>query len=214
MDVPEEWKDAAEEVRAHLCAIRGGAPFLSPADVLVLLRWLEGGVPVAAVLLAIERAAEARRKARGKTPLSLVAAKRHLGRPIAGVFHRARPPRGGEEPLAPLVRTLRAVPSATDREARERLEAALLGIPGRDDEAQRKALAAVRAFLDEAWAALGDEGRARLRDEAAAGLGDLLHLVDEGTARALVEEAARDGLRRGYPALTAASIRELCGDDD
>ena len=34
-------RDAVEEVRAHLVSIRGGAPFLSPADAWQLLEWLD-----------------------------------------------------------------------------------------------------------------------------------------------------------------------------
>jgi hypothetical protein len=211
-DVPAAWADAAEEVRAHLCALRGGAPFLSPMDAWQLVRWLEEGVPVGAILLALERAAEARRKARSRTPLSLAAAKRHLGRPVAGAFAKERPPRGGEPPLAPLVRALKAVPTGTDRAARDVLERALLAVDGRGEDAERQALSAVRTFLEDAWRALGEAGRKALADEARDELGDLLGLVDAGTADALVEETARDRLRRRYPALTAATLRELCGE--
>jgi hypothetical protein len=211
-DVPEAWQLAAEEVRAHLCALRGGAPFLSPMDAWQLVRWLEEGVSVAAILLAMERAAEARRRSRSRTPLSLGAVKRHLGRPTRGAFAKELPPRGGEPPLAPLVRALRAVPLGADREARGALDAALLAIEGRGEEAERRALAAARTFLEAAWQAEGPAGRAALADEARVELGDLLGLVEEGTAAALVEETARDRLRGRYPALTAATLRELCGD--
>jgi hypothetical protein len=213
-DVPDGWTEAAEEVRAHLCALRGGAPFLSPMDAWQLVRWLEEGVSVAAILLALERAADARRRSRSRTPLSLVAARRHLGRPVAGAFARALPSRRAEPPLAALVRALRAVPIGTDRAARAALEPALLEISGRGEVALRPALAAVRTFLETAWSALGAAGQEALAAEAREELGDLLGLVEEGTAAALVEETARDRLRGRYPALTAATLRELCGDDD
>ena len=38
-DVPAEHREAAEVVRGHLVALRGGAMFLSSADVLRLLEW-------------------------------------------------------------------------------------------------------------------------------------------------------------------------------
>ena len=107
VEVPAVWREAAEEIRAHLCMLRGGAPFLSPADTWQLVRWLDCGVSVADVLQALERAAAARRAKRGKTPLSLVAANRHLGKPSAGGWFpgaMARDPH--EPPLAPLVRLL------------------------------------------------------------------------------------------------------------
>lgn len=212
--VPESLQDAAEEVRAHLVALRGGAPFLSPNDAWQLMRWLEGGVRVADILQALERAAEARRRSRTRSPLSLAAARRHLGRPVKGSFPTGNPARAGEPPLAPLVRALAASPDGPHAEARRALEAALLAVTERGEAGERAGLAAVRAFLDRAWDATGPVGRARLQEEAREELGDLLYLLDEPTALALVEETARDRLRRGYPALTAASIRELVGDDE
>ncbi|HMV67604.1 MAG TPA: hypothetical protein PKA64_12195, partial [Myxococcota bacterium] len=56
-DVPAAWVVAAERVRRHLVAARGGAPFLSPTDADLLVGWLESGVPVPTILGAIEAAA-------------------------------------------------------------------------------------------------------------------------------------------------------------
>lgn len=78
LGVPAGYREAAEEVRDHLVALRGGAPFLSPRDALALVRWLDEGVAVPLILLALERAAARRRANRARTPLSLVAAGRHL----------------------------------------------------------------------------------------------------------------------------------------
>lgn len=208
-DVPEAWRDAAEEIRAHLCHLRGGAPFLSPADAHLLVTWLDQEVPVARVLRALERAAEARRQTRSKVPLRLGHAKRHLGRPTRGLFATERPARGSEPVLAPVVRALKAARAETDPRPRRTLEAALLAIDGSGEQAVTAALAAIRAFLDEVWRSLGAEGQHELRRQAVDELGDLLELVDEGTAVGLVEETARDLLRQGYPALTAASLWEL-----
>ena len=44
--VPDAYRDAAEAVRAHLVSVRGGALFLSPADTLKLLEWLDRDVPL------------------------------------------------------------------------------------------------------------------------------------------------------------------------
>jgi hypothetical protein len=211
-EVPDEWRAAAEEIRGHLCLLRGGAPFLSPADTWQLVRWLEAGVPTGDVLRALERAAETRREKRGKTPLTLVAAKRHLGLPPKG-----RPLFGGpvdprEAPLSPLVRLLEARPlDAFEAAAAERLCAALLAIEARDEEGLRLAVAAIREFFEAAWSAAGEADRAAWRARAVEDLGDLLGMIDEGLRPSLVEEAARDHFRQRHPALTAAAVTELLG---
>lgn len=207
--IPEAWRAAAEEVRAHLTALRGGGVFLSPTDAWQLVRWLEQGVSVSAIAIALERAALARRDSRGKMPLSLMSAKRHLGKEARGFFHPAPPARGGEPPLAPVVRAMQLVPATFDAQPRARLEPALLAVVDRGEEGVRQALAAIREFLDGAWDAAGADRQAGWRAEAVEELGDLLALVDEGTGPALIEEAARDRLRARYPALTAATLREL-----
>lgn len=205
--VPPHYRDAAEEVRAHLCSLRGGGLFLSPMDSLKLVQWLDRGVRVGDIVVALERAAAARRAKRSTLPLTLGAAGRHLGK--AG---RSTAPRRAEEheaPLAPLVPGVDGDPAVDD--AAQRLAAVLHGIDPEDPHAETHALAAIRVFLDEVWAMLGDDGRRELHDRARDELGDLLDLVDEPTALALVEETARDLLRQRWPALTAASVRELLG---
>src|SRR5688572_10814634 len=42
--IPAHYREAAEEVRAHLCALRGGGLFLSPMDSWKLVQWLDRGV--------------------------------------------------------------------------------------------------------------------------------------------------------------------------
>ncbi|MEZ4241413.1 MAG: hypothetical protein R3F59_35735 [Myxococcota bacterium] len=198
-------------MRAHLCLLRGGGAFLSPADALQLVTWFEQGVSVPRILAALERAAEARRRSRNRVPLSLVAAKRHLDRASKGWFHRDLPQmvRGGP-PLMPVVRALQAQPG--DAAARRALEQSLAAIaPG--DDALVEALAAVRTFVEAVWTGLGDPGRDALRRQAEAELGDLLALVQPHQREPLVEETARDCLRQRYPALTAATLAELLAHD-
>ena len=57
---PQSLQNKAEEVRAYLVAIRGGAPFLSAADGRLLVRWLEQGISVARILAAVDETAEKR----------------------------------------------------------------------------------------------------------------------------------------------------------
>lgn len=211
-DVPEVWQDAAEEVRAHLCALRVGGPFLSSADVMQLVQWFDSGVTVAAVLVALERAAEARRKSGRKVPLSIVGARRHLGRPVVDRFFRGTPSRDGKDLLGPVIRAMQLVPVGADARARAVLVTALARIERPGDDAVRQALIAVRQFFDAVWEDLGDDGRTVLRTAAADELGDLLSLVDEATAVELVEEGAREGLRLRYPALAAGPLTLLLGE--
>lgn len=209
LNVPLQWRDAAEEVRAHLTTLRGGGPFLSPADSWQLVQWFEQGIDVKVVLLALERAAEVRRIKRSRLPLSLVAAKRHLGKSGQTPFRGPSSPR--EPPLAAVVRTLLTVPPGADREARAELERELLSIERGDPDGFRRAVAAARTFFDDVWEALGSEGREQLRSEAHASLGDLAHMLDETELIDLVEEAARDALRARYPSLGAATFAALLG---
>jgi hypothetical protein len=168
-------------------------------------------VGVGPILQALERAAEARRRARNRTPLSLVAAKRHLGRECRGFFHRDLPhmARGGEPPLMPVARAMEATGSKADAQARRALGEALAAIHGAGDEALRAAVAAARRFVEAAWDGLGDAGRAALRSEAEEELGDLLGLIEPHRRVPLIEETARDRLRQRYPALSAATLAEL-----
>lgn len=193
LPIPPHYQAAAEQIRAHLCHLRGGAPFLSPEDTLVLVSWLDAGVPVPDVLVALERAADARRRTRSRFPLTLRAARRHLGRPPADP--PVRRPGPGEPAFGPLLDGVAGGDGLRD---------ALTGLPAADEVG---ALAAVRRFLEDRWASLEPRDRATLEEEARRELGDLLRLVDEDTGRELVEETARDRFRQRWPRLTAAAVR-------
>ncbi len=194
MDPGPDRRVAVEEVRAHLVAIRGGAPFLSPADGWQLLRWLDGGVPVSAILRAIEAAATARR---ARTPLGLAHARKYLEPAklpeIAAIDRRgvlvARI-REIADDLGPLCARLEQAPVA-DAEALARL-----------------ALAEIRALHERAWEALAPAERAALLAEARAGYGAILEDLAEAVQHALVEEAARDRVRARWPGLCAELVWE------
>lgn len=194
LPIPAHYQPAAEQIRAHLCHLRGGAPFLSPQDAVTLVGWLDAGVPTADVLVAMERAADARRKSRSRFPLTLGQVKRHLGRPPAPPTLRTPGP--GEPALGPLL----------DGVAAPDLRAALEAVGG-DPGDEVRALAAIRGFLEAGWAALPEVERAGLLAAAREELGDLVHLVDEETTAALAEEAARDRFRQRWPRLSAAAVR-------
>ena len=121
----------AAVVRDYLVTLRGGSPFLSSADGRLLLRWLDGGTPVVAILAALDRAADRRLKRRSKRPLSLQACKVELKpAPLAagGLGDRA----AGPDPMLAYVEALRAQRVAGPFEAAHQpLISALLALPSR-----------------------------------------------------------------------------------
>ncbi len=204
-------QEAAEEVRSHLVALRGGAPFLSPRDSELLVRWLEDGVTVPEILTALERAAEARRKKRSRTPFALTHARAHLRKPVEGSFSSGVPlaaePAEPEHPLSPLITVLLDRAAADARPLRLKTLAAELYVlpPDDPDLLVRDGLRCIRSFFLESWNALPETERKAAVDAAEQGLTD----IDEATRVRLAEERARDGLRAQYPMLTAASLLDL-----
>lgn len=181
---------------------------MSSADARLLVRWLDAGVPVPAILAGIERAAEVRRARRSRLPLTLGQAKRYIeGAPAVARAAAAPPPTPGR-PFAAVAASLREQVAADPggvwlAELAVRLDA----IEGDDAETVlRAALAEVRWFLEAVWDGLGDEGRAARLAAASAELADLG--LDEADLARAAEALARDDLRRGYPSLTMASLWE------
>lgn len=188
--------DAAEEVRAYFVEVRGGAPFLSAADGRRLVAWLEAGVPVARLLVAIDRVAERRRARRVRAPFTL----RDLAPELARRRGAAR-----VEPVAP------AAGGVGVDALRDRALAAIAALDDPDLEGRGRAACALgRQFFSDAWQALGDT-RAAWLAEAAAELDALRDALDEPAFAAACEELARDRLRRQYPELTATRIWEGLG---
>ena len=68
----------AEQVRAYLVHVRGGAPFLSGADGRLLLSWLEAGISVPKILVAIDKTAARRRAKRSRSRLTLNACRKSV----------------------------------------------------------------------------------------------------------------------------------------
>lgn len=210
-EVPEAYKRAAEEVRAHLVALRGGAPFLSPDDARQLVMWLDQGLDVPTILVALERAYTSRRERRSRIPLTLRHAKRHLGKPTKGVLEPMAPDEAPDDhPLRPLVDAVRDHADGDPRgDELHDLAVHLERLPPGDDERLlRGALGAMREFFHGAWDALDDDERRLRLAEARDEFGDV-DGVDEATLAAAVEEHARDALRRDYPLLTAATLWDL-----
>lgn len=70
-DVPEGYRESATQVADYLIAVRGGALFLSGADIRLLVQWLDDAVPVPAILCAIDKVSIKRREKRVQTRMSL-----------------------------------------------------------------------------------------------------------------------------------------------
>lgn len=201
-EVPEAWRVDAERVRRHLVALRGGAPFLSPEDAERLLGWLEAGRPVATVLAALEAAAEARHRKRSRAPLSLRHVK--LTRP-AGAPLLVREVPGDAVPNALRAR-LAGLAGGASVAAVGRAALAALGAARRAEDAVDIA----SKFWEDAWAALGDDGRSVWRKEAALALADVLDALDEGTRDVVLEEHARATWRATMPELSMNAWLEAC----
>lgn len=211
VDASSSRQDEAEEVRAHLAALRGGGLFLSPADARLLARWLDDGVTVGAILVALERAVEARRRRRSRVPLALSHARPHLGK-AGSVAPLSTPvvssiPGASEAPLAPLAAACRAAAAPPHDDALSRLADRLEAVSGEDPEAVARAgLEHVRAFFEACWEALGDIGRAAALANARQDLAALAGSVGEAELERLAEEVARDSLRGTWPFLTLATL--------
>ncbi len=200
--IPEAYRAAADVVRAHLVHHRGGALFLSPADALLLVRWLDTGVEVAAILAAIERCAVSRRKNRARTRFTLTATRRHLHKPpLVPVRVEPVPDR---HPYQPVIDALHAS-GAPDGPALGQALSLLRG----DRPEEASALCA--AHLERCWRALGAEEQARRIAEAKGELGDLAALVDARTLEELAEEQARHRFRQSWPRLDTATFQVLAG---
>ena len=191
---------AAEEVRAWLVHHRGGAPFLSSADGVQLAAWLDGGVPVTTILLAIDRVAARRVAKRVRTPFTLRSCVATV-RKLQGAQKSWRVPKDLGAALAP------AAPDDLARAALDELAA--LAEPDLEQRA-RAACAVLRRFHERVWDALGDE-RAALLAAAAEELAPLRDALGASEYGRACEELARDRVRARYPSLSAARVWEEFG---
>ncbi|RME27966.1 MAG: hypothetical protein D6798_03465 [Deltaproteobacteria bacterium] len=228
------------EVTDYLVAVRGGAPFLSGADGRLLLVWLDAGVPVPAILAAIDTVAARRRKKRARSRLTLAACRRTVEKVAA----KAQPSGAGEGPvvagsetslegsedpstrspgprkpvagpLAPFLAELdRAEVPAELLPAFERLRAELGALARtatlHPDALGRAAARCLTAFHQAAWEAAADRHDA-LRARAAAQLEPVRQAMPEAKFYELVEEVARDLLRQELPAVSARRLWDSLG---
>ena len=201
---PADDAASAEEVRAWLVQLRGGAPFLSAADGKLLADWIHGGVPVPTILRAVEVVAERRRAKRTRAPLSLQSCRATVEK-LSKRGGGWRVPSDLASALAP------TAPPEDDAAAVADVLRELAALDGAPEDRARKACSALRRFHARVWDGLGDTERTALLGEAAEDLAALRELLgEEGFLRAC-EEHARDRVRARYPTLSATRVWEEFG---
>ena len=199
--------DKAEEVRAYVVAIRGGAPFLSAADGRLLIRWLEQGISVARILAAVDEVAEKRRKKRTRTRLTLTSCKRSIeGRATKTDTAPAASTSEVSADLSDYAAELAAMEVEPRLEGeRQKLVARIGALGGEAEYVATEAVAACRAFNEAAWAAAASE-LAEIRAQAEAELSALKSMLKPAVMEAYIEEVARDIVARRTPLVSARAV--------
>jgi hypothetical protein len=208
--------EAAEEVRAFFVTTRGGAPFLSGADGEQLLRWLDAGQTVSALLRAIETTASRRAARRTRVPFTLRSIAAALKAPSSSGRAGSRRSMASAQPSpCPPSSAEDAMHSSdladADNLARE-ARGALIARTQRDpEERAREGCRIVRAFHERLWVSLDPE-LPTLRARAAHALADARDDVDTELFDAMCDEWVRARLRERYPDLTATRVWEEAND--
>lgn len=202
--VPDGLRERAEQVRAHFVMLRAGGPFLSPTDAACLVRWLDEGVPVSRLLVAIEQAAEARRKSRARSPFHLSRAAPYLRRAPAAPPRR-RPVEREVSPSLPPLADLAPALAPLDPHA----AAAAADLTGEPEALFEAAMSLIRTAFERAWDRLTPADRAARCERAARPLAEFREELDDASWEQLVEEGARDSLRAEHPALSAVVVHGM-----
>ncbi|MDG1481877.1 MAG: hypothetical protein P8R54_19950 [Myxococcota bacterium] len=202
--------ESAEEVRAYLVNLRGGAPFLSGADSQLLDGWLTDGVPVAVIMASMDKVAVRRRKRRVRSRMSLNSCRGEVRRLMG-----SRPSAPAAEThigllsLAGEISAMTIAPGLSN--LRHILIKALTAISEADgtplEDRARLAIRACRKFHEGVWFALTDQHTAMLAD-ATAELDALRSVLKENAWQAAVEEVARDRIRARFPLISAQEVWE------
>ena len=198
--------DKAEEVRAYVVAVRGGAPFLSAADGRLLVRWLEQGISVGRILAAIDEVAERRRKKRTRRRLTLTACKRSIERPAAPTALARAPHPTTDVTLRAYAEELAAMdvePHLTGE--RDKLVARIWALKGSPERVTTDAIAACRAFQEAAWFA-AQPTMATIREQAAVELQALASILKPDQLQACIDEVTRDIVKRRTPLVSAKAV--------
>jgi len=207
----------AEEVRAYLVSVRGGAPFLSASDGRLLVEWLDQGVPIAAVLSAIERTAHRRAGKNLRTRLTLRACKGEVKKLIGtvsvphttssrGASTLSTSPRASVRQVADRIAAADLPPVA--HSARNTLVSELTALAHTDDPQEvvaRSAASQVRAFHEALWVATEPMHDA-LAEQARTELAALEAVVSAKVFTDLVDEHVRRAVRAMAPDIAVEPI--------
>ena len=212
----------AEEVRAYLVTVRGGAPFLSAADGRLLVQWLDQDIPIAVVLSAIERTAHRRASKRRRTRLSLGACKGEVKK----LFRLQTNPPAAREDGASSAK--KAAGSILGREAdriaglqvpvqatraRTALVADLRALATRStptSDVTAEVASAVRCFHEALWADTS-ELQSELRRQATEALTSLESVVSAKVFADLVDEHVRQAVRKLVPGVEVGPLWSQLG---
>ena len=217
----QDLRQQAGEIRDYLIEVRGGAPFLSAADAQLLLEWLEQDVPVALIYAAIDRVSARRRKKRVRSRMTLKACKgevnsalkKQASRHTAGVVPLETPTEEETDSNSLVLQTL--VAELSDKPVHPLLSDRWIRLIRSLDELSRESLSVedriartlrlTRDFHRDAW----DLMQAHHNELRAAAEEELAHLqgvVSDRIWMDLLEEAARDQLRRQFPWVSADQL--------
>ncbi len=200
----EHRAELAEEVRAYLVVMRGGAPFLSSTDTHLLSDWLDRGIPVAGILASIDRVARQRAQKVARSYLTLAACKAEVKKsfgerpkPIPTKSRGAKPP-SQPHTLQDVLHNLTTTQIPPEfSSARDQLIAELTALATADAHAESTQLAfsaACRRFHEGIWEAAQPQ-LDTLRAAAVAELAALEAVTSPRLFEALIEEKIRQTLR-------------------
>ena len=209
-NIPPHHQEKAEEIRAYLVHVRGGAPFLSGADCRLLTTWLDGDISVLAITTAIDRVAEKRRAKRVRSRLSLNNCKGTLKRVLG---KKTKPTKElkpivhiGLNGLAQRIQELELsdiLASYQNELVQKLLQTSQESTP--IQEKADKAIGFCRIFHERVWENHVDQHE-DLRVKAEEELESLRPLLGMQHWREMVEEVMRDKVRSQYPLISAQSI--------
>lgn len=209
IDNLDELAEHAEDVRAYLVGLRGGAPFLSGADSRLLHTWLTEGVSPSIIMASMDRVAVRRRKRRTRGRMTLSACRSEIRKMLGARPRPAEEPSlGGLALLAEELAVLTIAPSLTQHRNTLSAELARIATCASDadlEDLARQAISACRRFHEAVWEALIDQHAALVQD-AATELDALRGVLRGGAWAAAVEEVARDRVRARYPRVSAQAV--------